>query len=101
MDVYRALADPTRRQMLELLARRDLTVTALAEPFSMSQPAISQHLRVLRQAGLVVERREGRHRRYRLTPAPLQDVSAWVGHFEPFWRDRLTALGKLLDEEEP
>jgi len=96
-DVFRAVSDPTRRQMLELLSGGDRTVTELAEPFDISQPAVSQHLRVLREAGLVDVRREGRHRIYHLDPAPLQEVFDWVQYFEGFWRTGLEALGRELD----
>ena len=96
-DVFRAVSDPTRRQMLELLRVRERTVTELAEPFAMTQPAVSQHLRVLRDAGLVDVRKEGRHRVYRLDPLPLQEVFDWVQYFEGFWREKLAELGRELD----
>jgi DNA-binding transcriptional ArsR family regulator len=96
-DVFRAVSDPTRRQMLELLRVREHTVAELAAPFAMSQPAVSQHLRVLRDAGLVDVRKEGRHRIYRLEPRPLQEVFDWVHYFEEFWRKRLENLGRELD----
>ena len=96
-DVYRAISDPTRRQMLELLRVRDRTVTELAEPFAMTQPAVSQHLRVLRAAGLVDVRKEGRHRVYHLDPRPLQEVFDWVQYFEAYWREKLAELGRELD----
>ena len=96
-DVFRAVSDPTRRQMLELLRVRDRTVTELAEPFEMTQPAVSQHLRVLRDAGLVDVRKEGRHRVYHLDPLPLQEVFDWVQYFEEFWREKLAELGRELD----
>ena len=96
-DVFRAVSDPTRRQMLELLRVRDRTVTELAEPFAMTQPAVSQHLRVLREAGLVDVRKEGRHRVYHLDPVPLQEVFDWVQYFEEFWREKLSELGRELD----
>jgi DNA-binding transcriptional ArsR family regulator len=99
-DVFRAVSDPTRRQMLELLRVRDRTVTELAEPFEMSQPAVSQHLRVLRDAGLVDVRKEGRHRVYHLDPLPLQEVFDWVQYFEAFWRKGLAELGRELDRSE-
>jgi DNA-binding transcriptional ArsR family regulator len=99
-DVFRAVSDPTRRQMLELLSVRDRTVTELAEPFDMTQPAVSQHLRVLREAGLVDVRREGRHRVYHLDPAPLQEVFDWVQYFEGFWRKGLEELGRELERME-
>jgi DNA-binding transcriptional ArsR family regulator len=99
-DVFQAIADPTRRRILELLAESERPVKELSAPFQMSTPAISQHLRVLREAGLVHERREGRHRRYRLDPEPLRDVADWVGRYQRFWQHRLRALERYLDEEE-
>jgi DNA-binding transcriptional ArsR family regulator len=96
-NVFRAVSDPTRRQMLELLRIRDRTVTELAEPFAITQPAVSQHLRVLREAGLVDVRKEGRHRVYHLDPLPLQEVFDWVQYFEEFWREKLAELGRELD----
>jgi DNA-binding transcriptional ArsR family regulator len=86
--------------MLELLRARDRTAGELAAPFDISQPAASQHLRALRDAGLVEVRKEGRHRVYRLDPLPLQDVFDWVQYFEGFWRERLQELGKELDRTE-
>lgn len=83
--------------MLELLSVGDRTVTELAAPFDMSQPAVSQHLRVLRDAGLVGVRKEGRHRVYHLEPVPLQEVFDWVQYFENFWRRGLEELGRELD----
>ena len=99
-DVFRAVSDPTRRAVLELLKVRDHTVSELAAPFDMTQPAISQHLRVLRDAGLVDVRTEGRHRVYALAPEPLQQVYDWAKYFEGFWRDRMAALGRELDRLE-
>jgi DNA-binding transcriptional ArsR family regulator len=96
-DVFRAVSDPTRRQMLELLRSGEHTAAELAAPFDMSQPAISQHLRVLRETGLVDVRKEGRHRVYSLDPAPLREVFDWAQYFEGFWRKGLSALGRELD----
>jgi DNA-binding transcriptional ArsR family regulator len=95
-DVFRAIADPTRRALLDMLRQRELPALQLAEPFSLTQPAISQHLKVLRQAGLVRERREGRQRIYSLQPRPLREISDWVGHYEKFWETKLDALGDHL-----
>lgn len=97
MPVFRAVADPTRRAILDLLAERDRPVNDLREPFDMSQPAISQHLRVLREAGLVSERREGRQRIYRLEAAPLKTIHEWAAHYQKFWTQNLTKLGDYLD----
>lgn len=97
MPVFRAVADPTRRAILDLLAVRDRAVNDLLEPFDMSQPAISQHLRVLREAGLVSERRNGRQRIYKLEAAPLKTIHEWAAHYQKFWTKRLTTLGDYLD----
>jgi DNA-binding transcriptional ArsR family regulator len=95
---FRALSDPTRRALLDLLAGGEQPVSALVERFRVSQPAISQHLGLLREAGLVTERRSGRRRLYRLRAAPLMDVYDWVGHYRRFWDERLRALGDHLYE---
>lgn len=78
MDVFKAIADPTRRAMLHRLRGGEMTVTELARPFRMSLPAISQHLRVLRDVRLVRSRRVGRQRRYRADPRPLRAVAKWM-----------------------
>ena len=97
LDVFRAVSDPTRRQMLELLSSGDRTVAELVAPFDMTQPAVSQHLKVLREAGLVAVRKEGRHRIYALEAQPLREVFDWAQYFEGFWRRKLSALGRELD----
>jgi DNA-binding transcriptional ArsR family regulator len=99
-DVYSAIADPTRRRILDLLAADGRSVTQLAEPFRMSRPAVSQHLRVLREAGLVREQKAGRQRIYRLAPDGLREVDDWLAGYRRFWRARLTALGEYLDTVE-
>jgi DNA-binding transcriptional ArsR family regulator len=101
-DVFQAIADPTRRQILGLLLERDEpTATELAAPFGCSQSAISQHLKVLRDADLVTVRQVGRERRYRLQADPLREVSEWVSEYERFWGERLRALESLLAAETP
>lgn len=99
-DIFHAISDPTRRALLDLLAGAEQPVSALVERFEVSQPAISQHLRVLRGAGLVSERRQGRHRLYRLEPVPLRQAYDWLAHYEGFWRDKLAALGEQLRQME-
>ena len=96
-DVFAALADPTRRHLLERLAVADLTVGELAEGLELSQQALSQHLRVLREAGLVRFTAEGRSRRYRLDPAAFVGLRVWLEELDRFWRARLDALGEYLD----
>lgn len=95
--VFHALSDPTRRAMLMLLSSADRSVSELAVPFPISQPAISQHLKVLRDAGLVRVERSGRERRYHVDAAPLREIYDWLGHFERFWQSKLDALGTYLD----
>jgi DNA-binding transcriptional ArsR family regulator len=95
-DVFQAVAHPARRRILELLEKGELPVSALAEGFQASAPAFSQQLTVLKKAGLVEERREGRQRLYRLTPEPLAEVSEWVEAHQMFWVVKLAALGQFL-----
>jgi DNA-binding transcriptional ArsR family regulator len=98
-DPFRAVADPTRRSVLDLLAAGERSVTELVERFRMTQPAMSQHLRVLRSAGLVGCRREGRKRLYRIRPEQLKPVAEWVAQYERFWKRKLRALSDFLEEE--
>jgi DNA-binding transcriptional ArsR family regulator len=95
---FAALADPTRRAILARLASGEATVTALAEPFDMSLPAISKHLKVLERAGLIARSREAQWRPCRLQPAPLKDVSEWVEHYRGIWERRLDRLDDYLHE---
>lgn len=96
-DAFAALADPTRRLLLARLAEADLTVGELGAGLELSQPALSQHLRVLREAGLVRFAAEGRARRYRLDPAAFEELRAWLDELDRFWRARLDALGGYLE----
>lgn len=91
-----ALADPTRRHIVELLAQRDRTAGELVEEFDLSAPAISQHLNVLREAGLIVTRAEGKSRIQSLNPAGLDEVGAWLEKTRSFWSRRLDALEQEL-----
>lgn len=94
---YRAIADGTRRQILDVLAEGERSVSELLECFELSQPALSQHLKVLRDAGLVLVRRDGRKRIYSLDPRPLRAIYDWVAHYERFWDEKLEKLGQFLD----
>ena len=96
-DAFRAAADPTRRSMLDMLAEGERTVGELCDSFSLTQPAISQHLKILRDAKLVSPRREGGKRSYSVRAGPLRDIYEWVAHYERFWTDKLDELGVLLD----
>jgi DNA-binding transcriptional ArsR family regulator len=97
--VYRAIADPTRRAILDRLRNGPVPVNVLALDFSQSRPAISKHLRVLRTAHLVRERRCGRERRYSLEPEPLRGVAQWVDEYRLFWQTGLNNLKRHLESE--
>jgi DNA-binding transcriptional ArsR family regulator len=96
MDAMTALADPTRRRMVELLSERDHDVTELNAHFPISQPAVSRHLRVLRDHGLVHSRPDAQRRVYSLDPAPLAELDDWLGRYRSFWAQRLDALDTEL-----
>ena len=96
VDVFRAVADPTRRELLDRLSEEELPVMKLAASFDMSLPAVSQHLKLLRKAGLVTERRRGRQRLYRLRATPLKEVADWISHYDRFWKVKLKSLGEHL-----
>jgi DNA-binding transcriptional ArsR family regulator len=95
-DVFTALADPSRRRLLETLARREATATELAADLPVTRQAVAKHLAALRDAGLVDARRSGRETRYRLTPGPLEDAVAWIGEVGDAWDARLDALRRHL-----
>jgi DNA-binding transcriptional ArsR family regulator len=95
-DVFAALADPTRRLLLERLAGGERTVTELAEGLAMSQAAISQHLRLLRETGLVEVRQDGRFRRYGLRPDGFAALRDWLAALDEFWRRGVAALDSYL-----
>lgn len=95
---FAALADPTRRAILARLASGEASVNELAEPFSMSQPAISKHLKVLERAGLVATGREAQRRPRRLEATPLEEATGWLEEYRRFWEARYQQLDALLDE---
>jgi DNA-binding transcriptional ArsR family regulator len=96
---FQALADPTRRAVLDLLCRGSQPAGAIARAFPVSRPAISKHLRLLRRACLVREHREGRHRVYHLNPEPLRAVDAWLDQYRSFWKLSLTNLKSFVESE--
>jgi DNA-binding transcriptional ArsR family regulator len=98
-SVFAAVADPTRRAILGALRRRRLSAGEIAERFPISRPAVSRHLRVLRQAGLVSETRQARSRIYALNPAPLAEVDRWLNDYRVFWGARLHDLKRHVEEE--
>jgi DNA-binding transcriptional ArsR family regulator len=97
-DVFRAIADPTRRAILDRLRAGPAPVNALASDFEQTRPAISKHLRVLRESKLVVEERVGRQRLYSLRPAPLQAAIGWLEGYRSFWQVSLDSLKRHLED---
>ncbi len=94
--VFLALADPTRRAILERLARGEASGTELARPFSISVPAISKHLRVLKNADLILHRKDGRTHRFRLAARPMREAAAWLEHYRQFWEAQFDSLDTYL-----
>ncbi|HVN85680.1 MAG TPA: metalloregulator ArsR/SmtB family transcription factor [Candidatus Binatia bacterium] len=98
-DAFRAIADPTRRAILDRLRAGPTAVNVLAADFHQSRPAISKHLRVLRRARLVAEERVGRERLYELQPKPLQQVAGWIEGYRSFWLTSLSNLKRYLEDK--
>ncbi|MFK0250633.1 metalloregulator ArsR/SmtB family transcription factor [Amycolatopsis azurea] len=99
-DVFAALANPARREVLGILLDGPRAAGEIADSFDMRRPSLSEHLRVLREAGLVREERQGRNRVYSLEAGPLREVADWLTPYERYWRGKLANLRDLLDEEE-
>jgi DNA-binding transcriptional ArsR family regulator len=98
---FAALADPTRRAILARLASGEATVNELAEPFAMTQPAVSKHLKVLERAGLISRDRDAQRRPSRLEPKRLAEASAWLAQYRHFWETSFARLDTLLEELQP
>src|SRR5262245_50652483 len=99
--VFQALADPSRRAIFEALTRGETAVKDLTARFDISQPAVSQHLAALKEAGLVTARREGRCVYYRVEPRGMTPLIDWIAHYRAFWTERVDRLAQLLDRMEP
>ena len=100
-STFAALADPTRRAILARLSLGETSVTELAEPFEMSMPAVSKHLKVLERAGLILRGREAQWRPCRLDAGPLKDAASWIEEYRRFWSAHLDALERHLDRMNP
>jgi DNA-binding transcriptional ArsR family regulator len=96
--IFHALADPSRRAIFESLTRGEAAVKELTARFDVSQPAVSQHLATLKDAGLVHGRRQGRCVYYRVEPGGMKPLIDWIGHFRAFWTERVARLEKLLEK---
>lgn len=99
-DIFRAIADPTRRAILSLLSAGELTVGDVAERFDMTRPAVAKHLKILSDGGLIAVEAKGRKRVNRLNAAPLKQVADWVSHFDAFWDDKLDALKQEVEKDD-
>jgi DNA-binding transcriptional ArsR family regulator len=97
IPVFAAIADPTRRAILQRLAAGDMAAGHIAVAFPISRPAVSKHLRILRQAALVQEKRHGRQRVYRLNPQPLREVAYWLEPYRTFWEKNLASLKRHVE----
>jgi DNA-binding transcriptional ArsR family regulator len=98
-DVFQAIADPTRRKMLKLLSEQEMPVMVISGHFPISRTAVSKHLRVLADAGLVEENKVGRETRYKLNPEPLYELKDWLQYFELFWENKLNALKIFVESD--
>lgn len=98
--VFPALANPTRRRLLQLLLEGPQSVKSLAEHFDMARPSVSEHLKVLLVSGMVKERKVGRERHYSLDEGPMREISDWLHPYEAYWRDRLRTLRMVVEEDE-
>ena len=96
-DIFRAIADPTRRAILSLLSEGEMTVGDVADRFDMTRPAVAKHLKVLSDGGLIAVEARGRERVNRLNAAPLKQVADWVSRFDAFWDGRLAALKQEVE----
>jgi DNA-binding transcriptional ArsR family regulator len=100
VDVFAALADPTRRHILDLLCERERSAGELAAAFTISRPAVSKHLRVLRESGLADVREDAQRRIYRVNPAPLAEADAWLARYRRFWESKLDELARRLEQDQ-
>ncbi|HVW97357.1 MAG TPA: metalloregulator ArsR/SmtB family transcription factor [Mucilaginibacter sp.] len=98
-DVFQAIADPTRREIIGLIANQSLNLNAIADKFEISRPAVSKHIKILTQCGLLTIHQDGRDRYCQANFGKLNEVSAWVEQYRRFWTQKLDALGDFLDRE--
>lgn len=98
-DVFQAIADPTRRSLLQLLVDQELSVTVISGHFPISRTAVSKHLRILAEAGLVRERKVGRETRYQLVSEPLLELKSWLSYYERHWENKLAMLKHYVESD--
>ncbi len=97
-DVFQAIADPTRREILSLLTNKDLKLNDVAEKFKISRPAVSKHIKILNECGLIKINQQGRERYCKINPEPLKQVYNWVQYFDQFWDNKLNSLKSFLEK---
>ncbi|MCF2444074.1 metalloregulator ArsR/SmtB family transcription factor [Dyadobacter sp. CY345] len=98
-DVFQAIADPTRREIINLLAYQSLNLNAVVDNFEMSRPAVAKHIRILTECGLLIIKQKGREKHIRADLKKLKQVSDWTAKYQQFWSDKLDALGDFLDQD--
>lgn len=98
-DVFQAIADPTRREIINMLSQDELNLNAVADNFTISRPAISKHVKILTECGIVVMTRRGRERYCKANLAKLREVNEWTNQYKEFWNEKLDALGDFLENE--
>lgn len=98
-DVFQAIADPTRRDIINLLSRQSLSLNAVAGHFDVSRPAISKHIKILTECGIIIIRKDGRERYCRADLQKLKEVDKWLDNYRKFWNRKLDALGDFLDSQ--
>lgn len=99
-DVFQAIADPTRRELLRLLVGKELSISTLSNHFTMSRTAVTKHLHILESAGLVLSKKMGREKLYSLETKPLQKLRAWIEFFDPYWEAKLSGLKRIVENEQ-
>ena len=97
--MYQAIADPTRREIINLLANQELNLNAVADNFDISRPAVSKHIKILTECGLVIIKQRGRERYCRAELSRLKEVAEWANRYKEFWNSKLDTLGDFLDNE--
>ena len=97
-DVFQAIADPTRREIIRLIAKEPMNLNAIADNFDLTRPAISNHIRILNECGIITIEQQGRERYCKVKPANLKEVSDWIGQFNELWEQRLESFEKYVNQ---